>query len=143
MSYRVSAAVSGVDRIDFLIEQAENVDAPAQIQREARASVPVIRQLYLNGYSLTRAPIGAKWAERKHAYPHPMLVKRPGAGMRDTTTFTPVADGVVIDVSAEHAQYQHGGTETIDARPIVPEDDLGTWEQPIGLARRAAGPVLP
>jgi hypothetical protein len=139
MSYRARADVYGEANLDRLIVQADALDGPAQIAKEARAAVPVVRLLYLGGYDVTRAPSGAPWVKRKRSYPHPLLVKTPGSGMRDTTRFVAEADGVRVVVPAPHAEYQHDGTATIEARPIVPVDDLGKWAEPIGLARRAVG----
>jgi hypothetical protein len=99
----------------------------------------MVRVLYLQGYALTKAPSWRPWAKRKREPGWPLLVRTPGSGMRDATTITPESDGIRIVVLPDHAEYQHEGTATIPARPVVPVNDLGRWEQPIGIARRNVG----
>lgn len=136
---RIRAEVSGVASFDALIAKSRAIGGTAQIAKEARATVPMVRLLYLQGYSFTKAPSGRPWAKRKREPGWPLLVKTPDSGMRDSTIVTAEQDGVRIVVPPEHADYQHSGTATIPARPVVPTSDLGRWEQPIGIARRNVG----
>lgn len=136
---KIRAEVSGLAAFDELIAKSRAIDSPAQIAKEARATVDMVRLLYLQGYSFTKAPSGRPWAKRKREPGWPLLVKTPGSGMRDSTVITAEPDGIRIVIPPEHAGYQHSGTATIPARPVVPTTDLGRWEEPIGIARRNVG----
>jgi phage gpG-like protein len=137
----IRAAVT-IGNFDALIKASEAIDQPAQIGREAAASVDMVESLYVQGFEREEAPDGSKWAPPKHDYGHPLM-----RDMRDLQNGAQVSaepDGVRIVVDVEYAHYHQDGTDKMDARKIVPDGALGErWDRQIGLARLGVPPVLP
>ena len=127
---------------DALIAASEAIDQPAQIGREAAASVDMVESLYVQGFEREEAPDGSKWAPPKHDYGHPLM--RDTRDLQNGAVVTAEPDGVRIEVDVEYAHHHQDGTDKMDARKIVPEGVLGErWERQIGLARMSVPPVLP
>jgi phage gpG-like protein len=127
---------------DALIKAAESVDGPAQIAREAVASVDMIESLYVQGFEREEAPSGEKWAPPKADYGHPLM--RDTRDLQNGAVVTASGDGVNISVDVEYATYHQSGTEKMVARKIVPDGPLGErWDRQIGLARKSVPPVFP
>lgn len=128
--------------LDALIEASEAVDSPAQLRREAAASVDMIESLYVQGFEREEAPDGSKWAPPKHDYGHPLM--RDTRDLQNGAVVSPEGNGVRITVDVPYAHYHQDGTDNMDARKIVPDGPLGErWERQIGLARKSVPPVLP
>ena len=127
---------------DALIAASEAIDQPAQIAREAAASVDMVESLYVLGFERTEAPDGSRWADPLHDYGHPLM--RDTRDLQNGAVVTPESNGVRIVVDVPYAQYHQEGTDKMVARKIVPDGPLGErWERQIGLARLSAPPVLP
>jgi len=139
MIVRADVDFGGLDR---LIAAAERVDSPAQIAREAAASVDMIESLYVLGFEREEAPDGSKWAPPKHDYGHPLM--RDTRELQSGAQVTAEPNGVRIEVDTPYAHYHQDGTDTMEARKIVPDGSLGDrWDRQIGVARLSAPPVLP
>jgi phage gpG-like protein len=128
--------------IDSLIAAAERVDNPAQIAREAVASVPMIESLYKLGFEREEAPDGSGWAPPKHDYGHPLM--RDTRDLQNGAEVSAEADGVRITVNVPYAKPHQEGTANMEARKIVPDTALGDrWDRQIGLARMSTPPEFP
>jgi hypothetical protein len=118
-----------------IIESFERTSTEG-LAKSTKAAAAVSLTLVRNGMREQVAPDGTPWPELQDRTDHPPLEKSGRLEKGWKPVSTPTSFGLINEVP--YAGYQQHGTDKIPARPMVPEDDLGTWEEPIKTAIEGA-----
>ena len=127
---------------DELIHALAELEDDAFLEGLSKELGETVEHLIKRGFETATAPDGTPWAPRKlaagrHRPPHLPLdysgAMKSSFHVESNRTRLKVTNEAVSARGYPYAEVQNYGNRagTLAARPMVPGDDLGTWEEPL------------